>query len=510
MVMFFLVYMIIFRGYFVRCHKNWQEECINNPANISDNVSLPGQPKQLGCAPTVVNNVSQRKDLFDYCKYVATHHIPQGKDLPHFYWVGDKESQPGICLLGSKKINALRDNDWCRAKCHPFTCYFGKGGSRDFKITPWRLWFVILIFFLMNFLWCTNSFPLCFPCLWSADSLNATPLPCVIDLQRQWDNFSGCGTLPHYFVWLWTALIPAWISAYVTFVDGDFKAVMPKVDFNWSFFTVLFSDAKNIAISTLVIIMVLVIYIQRQAVYSALGIDDRYILHWKNLFGHQATQKDIVLQICVWKVLGNYDHDKQKDKGKDISVPLESPSFLCSRMRASHDTRPALDLGKESSLFIRIAYGHNEPLCGRVVRVPPSYGTDMTVTFKEIFRVNYDASQPVPDQLPLYIELCKQDVYGREDIGRVIIEPRRLQRILAKTLRDHTCAKDQAATMLGMAPLDTVASTSQPTPSPSRANETESLLTPNSPLPEERGFQVELFPAGGALEYAIAAVREGS
>lgn len=330
--------------------------------------------------------------------------------------------------------------------------------------------------------------------MWCYQLRNERPPDTAVDAQHNIDAFTGCGSLPYYFMWLWAAWIPFWTAFYVTFVEGGFEDVMPKVKMDWSIFTVLFSDMKNIAISASVVIVLVLIYIQRDAVFQALGIDDRYILHWRNLFGWENQGKETVLQICVWKVVGNYT----QDSGGESTGSL---GWLKSCSRRGGTAKPTLELGTDSSLFVRIAYGHNEPLNGRVIRVPPSYGADLTVSFKEVFRVNYQDATNLADQPPLYIELQRQDVYSRQDLGRVRIDPERLRLLIQGADDSPGLAERQVLAMLGSRP-----STGSVT------SDTQPLLT--GPKAEDKTFTeglrflFEPLAQGGAIWYAIAPVED--
>lgn len=316
----------------------------------------------------------------------------------------------------------------------------------------------------------------------------------VVDGQRCFDAFTGCGTLPYYFMWFWAAWLPLWLAMYVTFVEGGFEQIMPKVALDWSMFTVLFSDMKNLAISAVVLVGLVLLYINRQVVFQALGIDDRYLLHWQNLFGQNIHDKQTVLQICIWKVDSMGQGDKSESQGTMMTSVMKG--LTCSRRVENHGI-PALDLTSESALFVRIAYGHNEPLNGRVVRVPATYGANKPIMFKEIFKLNYEDSGSLDEQPPLFLELQKQDVAGRQDLGRVKITPHRLREILEEQCDETGLARKQVTRMLGL--------------QFPKGGETQSLLSAEATRREDgKGlfFITEPLASGGTICFAIAEVGE--
>lgn len=166
--------------------------------------------------------------------------------------------------------------------------------------------------------------------------------------------------------------------------------------------------------------------------------------------------------------------------------------LTCSRRhQSSHPHRPTLELASDSSLFVRIAYGHNEPLNGRVVRVPPSYGQNLTVYFKEVFRLNYQDYSSLADQPALYIELQKQDVYSRQDLGRIKIEPERLRYIIESAEYNKDLAQTQVMAMIGKRS--------------SESSESCALLTDKA-MEKDAGFLCEPLAHGGAVWYSIAPI----
>lgn len=481
--------MVYFRGKLMRCEHLWKDECRANPITTQHNVTMEGrsgndlETDKIGCYPGVTgDNVSQRMDLFEYCK-------AKRSDMPTFWLVGSAESHPNWCEINSpiQKEPYI----WCRIQCHPFTCYFAKGGSPDFKVGAWQLWFANIVLLLITLTWWSNCFPMCWLCFWFSAVRDKEPSRVVVDGQRSFDAFTGCGTLPYYFMWFWAAWLPLWLAMYVTFVEGGFEQIMPKVALDWSMFTVLFSDMKNLAISVVVLVGLVLLYINRQVVFQALGIDDRYILHWKNLFGQNIHDKQTVLQICVWKVDSMVQGEKSESQGTMTNM---MKGLTCSRRVENHG-RATLDLTSEGSLFVRIAYGHNEPLNGRVVRVPATYGANKAIMFKEIFKLNYEDSGSLDEQPPLFLELQKQDVAGRQDLGRVKMTPHRIREILEEQCDHPGLARRQVMHMLGLQ---------------SPRGETLPLITAEAAEREDGKplFFSEPLASGGTIWYAIAEIGE--
>jgi len=494
-LLLFVVYMSFFRGYLMRCEHAWEKKCETEPMLLDNGMTV-------GCSANFTTQVA----LFDYCADSRTVN-------PVFWLLGDNASSPAWCTV-------FPNYNLCRQTCWPMTCYFAQGGSPDFQIKPYTLWMFLVIFALITLVWWTNCCPLCSCCMFCAEK-GCLVGPCVlvcgsgnppadlVRMQHEVDKVTECGKLPIWLRWVWAAFLPFWLCMYVTYVQGGIKKLMPNIALDWGIFSVLISDAKNLAVSLMVVIVVLLLYIQRKQVYVALGIDDRYVLHWQHLFGSMSTPpNEKVLQICIWKVKTSYKKEKLQTDTEDDDEEDAGRGTLWNCSRAMMKTGKAsrdemrLDLNEDCSVFLRIAYGHNEPLCGRVVRVKAAYNVSTSINFQESFRLNKQEADSESEEPPLYIELQQQEVATRHDLGRVTFEPARLRTVLESN--DSDTAKKQLRLMMDLEDGEAERKKEED------GEEYRTTLLPSNPKYERRKkmkdakFMEEPLSHGGAVWIGIA------
>jgi len=330
--------------------------------------------------------------------------------------------------------------------------------------------------------------------------------------------------------WYWASWFPFWLCWYATVDDKGFSHFFPSIRFDWSALSALLSDFKNLAFIVMGFIAALFLFIYRQQVYLMLGIDDRFVLHWANWFSFHSGESNSVLQICIWQVTDQYQcftgHDLEKTKDqeqrdKDAGEAVQSGGSLfgsCGRggrNAGRHNARPKMDIKHNCSMYVRVAYGHNEPLHGRVVHA--EHGFEV-IDFCEVFRVNKDDSALETEMASLYIEVMKQELVGRQDLGRVEIQPNRLRRWLdANDVLEPDSGAD-GKQMIGLAKAQLLAMMEEEYSVENTSNtrllstfkDGDGLDEKRRIMAEKYGFKELQLSQGGSVWVAIAKVEQTS
>lgn len=223
----------------------------------------------------------------------------------------------------------------------------------------------------------------------------------------------GVGSCQDWVIWYWTFAIPAFVFELVTFCRGyslkDILAAVPKV------LSALVQDIYAITITASTVIGVVIVFWNRKKIYKAVGIEDTSFvrLSVKDVWQRGWRAKMDHFQICIYAVYSQDPHHADDENG-------ESTTRLSKFDTKVEGLLP--NQGQAYSMFVRIGYGDNEPQMTRVVsgsRVTPN----TVVNFRQVFQLNLQDD-------PLYITIRDQQVISSSEISRLVVDSRKLRRML--------------------------------------------------------------------------------
>merc|ERR1719181_819720 len=209
------------------------------------------------------------------------------------------------------------------------------------------------------------------------------------------------------------------MTTYVTFVQG--------FNFNNLYFlglqtfSVLVEDTERVLLIAVVALCFVLLYLARESIYKLLGIDDRNIIHYFNLRGF--NRRTIGFQVCIWQVTGgqkdcarsgsnnnNANRDFGERESRLIRTVLSNPN----------DDNLLPNQGKQCNLFVRLAFGDNEPQTSRVVRMNGIMRPDTEVAFRASFSL--ELRDDIESNSALHIEVKDQAVMGATELGRAVFK----------------------------------------------------------------------------------------
>lgn len=271
--------------------------------------------------------------------------------------------------------------------------------------------------------------------------------------QCHWFNeFAGVGRCRWWWVWVWIWFLPLWVVDTVTFVKGfDYQDL---TQFAVVAFNLLLEDTYHLILILAVIVLLVLLYFSRHHIYSFLGIDDRNIIHFvamDNFKGRGAKS----FQVCVWRVdadqkllehahtwkgklephvmpqgysqpaagqledLIGTGHGTQEAWNSAASVSAWGTFFGGNRGDDDDEQNLLPLVGKQCNLFVRLAYGDNEPQTSRVVRLRSKLRPQATVSIQATFRLDMETRDK---QSLLHVEVKDQVLVHANEPGRISFE----------------------------------------------------------------------------------------
>jgi len=286
------------------------------------------------------------------------------------------------------------------------------------------------------------------------------------------EYWCGAGQCRLWWCWFWAGLIPLWGVSFVTKIKGVNNGTF--MEWLWKTATVIIDDAQAMIIIGSVSFVALLLIVNREVIYRTLGIDDRKLLHWINADRVTSSKKRRIFQVCVWRVdldSQESDHDYTDFRagaeggqvkadeggyggpsaraavlpqgvdgpetqgllggllGAGIRAPQPQPQqggttlnalrnaagngfFGSSSPMKGSENRLQVNDDGNVNLFIRLAYGDNEPQTTCVQRITSSLDHQGVIYFQETFRLNFDGSS-----LPLNVQVCDQQLVGYKRLG---------------------------------------------------------------------------------------------
>lgn len=276
--------------------------------------------------------------------------------------------------------------------------------------------------------------------------------------QCHWFNeFAGLGRCRWWWLWVWIWFIPLWVVDTVTFVKGfDYQDL---TEFAVVAFNLLLEDTYHLILILAVIVLLVLLYFSRHHIYGFLGIDDRNIVHFvamDNFKGRDARS----FQVCVWRVDadqaylrfvdrlkgqledcmtlqsqgqgGRQQAERQYEEllgigqeaynaaGQGTGSFWSSSFFGGTTLQDLEDEENTLPLvGKQCNLFVRLAYGDNEPQTSRVVRLRSKLRPQSIIAIQATFRLDMEVRDK---QSLLHVEVRDQVLVGAQEPGRISFE----------------------------------------------------------------------------------------
>jgi hypothetical protein len=313
-------------------------------------------------------------------------HQHDWESWPKFYPIGQPES--GV---------PNKFKHWLRGTCPPWTCEFSK---RQKKLR-WSLLIAIVGAAVLNASWVVFACPVGRYCGMCVEQVN---------------NCFGFGRCSLWWVWFWVWFLPMWCVTYTTFAEGfNFNDLY---SLGLRTFSVLVEDTERVLLILTVMLAFFLLYLARDSIYKLLGIDDRNIIHYFNLRG--SNRRAIGFQVCIWQVTGS-----QKDcvEAGNNNIARQDTyqrerSLIRTVMHAPMDDNLLPSQGRACNLFVRLAFGDNEPQTSRIVRMKNIMKPDTEVPFRTSFSL--ECRDDLESESCLHVEVRDQSVMGATELGRVV------------------------------------------------------------------------------------------
>jgi hypothetical protein len=420
----FCGFLIWFRAYLVECRVQWEDLFVNNnlnttdssvqvlPAELRDDLRHHRLPGSAELQDTVDREAKAVRDIAEaeakllqdvgtqhvrsdwtrnlndenfraYC-YAHQHHEDA---WPRFYPIGEPDEEV------PRKFKHL-----LRGRCPPWTCEF----SRRQKKLKWALLIAIIVATVLNAIWVVFACPVGRCCGACVEQIN---------------NCFGFGRCSLWWIWFWVWFSPMWATTYVTFVNGfNFNNVYML---GLQTFSVLVQDTERLMLIVVIVLCFVLLYLARDSIYKLLGIDDRNIIHYFNLRGF--NKRTIGFQVCIWQVCGSQrdcDSKERVDNRQDI---LERERSLIRTVLSNPNADNLLpSQGKHCNLFVRLAFGDNEPQTSRIVRMTGIMRPDTEVPFRASFSL--ELRDDLESSSALHVEVRDQAVMGASELGRAVFK----------------------------------------------------------------------------------------
>jgi hypothetical protein len=169
------------------------------------------------------------------------------------------------------------------------------------------------------------------------------------------------------------------------------------------------------------------------------GLDDRNIVHYLNLQGGDTRLRPF--QVCVWRVCSSQKTEFSTGHLTDETGRREDYNFtqLFSR---EENTLP--NQGQMCNMFVRLAFGDNEPQTSRIERMDRALRSNTVINFRETFSLEL-IDDPEADT-PLHVEVRDQSVVGAQELGRVTLKLADIKDAIANS---HKQVQDNIARGVG-------------------------------------------------------------
>lgn len=322
------------------------------------------------------------------------------EELPRFFPL--YRPPPGMM---SKEMR----NSFFRMKCPKWMCTFTEQHARS----GWGFFATIGALAIMQVMYVFFPCPKCCECM---------------------NEYFGFGKCRKWWAWVWVWFVPMWLVAAVTFLKHfDYGNLSELI---LSLMDVGLQDFYRVLCIAGIVVGAALVWLNMKRIQQALGIDDRYIIHYSTLGGHGDTSESF--QVCVWRVDGNQRAYRSlaNNEGLGAKTMKITSSFMdkimCQQRTEEEEEDKLLpQIGRSCNLFVRLAYGDNEPQSSRVVRMRSNVGPDTVVPFQEMFVLDLETD---PDrQTSLYIEVCDQAFLGKQELGRIVLDLQELRSELRRT-----------------------------------------------------------------------------
>lgn len=308
--------------------------------------------------------------------------------------------------------------------CFPLTCTFFMKSL--YKKLMWVMYMCVVIASCIMFLtgFCRKILPACCYNSWRK---------CF-----RWSRYQAW--LGWYFIWF----LPGWVLIYRAFAgDFDYEGIMVMI---FSAVDTLTSDTQRLVIVIVLVVAIFVAYIKRERIYEVLEIDRKYLHITESL-------KDDTIRVCIWRVdpLRHWtDEDPQAAQARTFqsmfTTTAASKAAPVANTKLEGTKKGKYQKGEPAEMYVRIGYGHNEPMQSQVQFVPAI--RDSPVFFGQTFSVQ---KQEVFDweggQSPFFIEVRDQSVLGSKELRRTRWEleelEERIEKSEAKRKKDVSWAKVQ-------------------------------------------------------------------
>jgi hypothetical protein len=213
--------------------------------------------------------------------------------------------------------------------------------------------------------------------------------------------------------WIWVWLIPLWVVTYVTMVkDFDFNDLCNAC---MDFFNLLLADTQKAIIIGAAVVGLIILYVMRDHILAMIGLDDRNIVHYLNLQGGDSRLKPF--QVCVWRVCAS---QKSEFKTAHIMDDYGNTRNYTFPQLFNREENVLPNQGSQCNLFVRLAFGDNEPQTSRIVRMDRVMRQNTIVPFRETFSLEL-LDDPELDNA-LHVEVRDQALVGAQELGRVTLK----------------------------------------------------------------------------------------
>lgn len=226
-------------------------------------------------------------------------------------------------------------------------------------------------------------------------------LPCESRCSRFFfRKILGAGKCYSWITWSWVCFLPIWgVIFHLMASTQHYNGIMSEAGLLVSFFL---KDMYQMALAIVMVFALIIAYLKRDLIFQMLDIDRNYI-HPQNW--SQQAQSTRAFYILVWCV---------------------EPAFRTM-------------LGKTCNMFVRVAYGHNEPNHSRVHFISTLSKTPEH--FGDTFSLTEQAEEEWGGGLPtLYVEVKNQEFLGSDIMGSYMFDAEDIEEYLAQM--NQTRAQD--------------------------------------------------------------------
>lgn len=310
-------------------------------------------------------------------------------------------NKPVIYPFGNPKVESALKQHVFQVTCHRWTCTF----TEQHTSITWILVLALLGAVLLN-VFHASCTPNC--------SGMACFSWCACGCGEEFNDCCMLGRCRLWWIWVWVWLLPMWVVTYVTLVKHfDFNDLW---DMSVEFFNVALQDTQQIILISAGLIGVVIIYCARDQILAMFGLDDRNIVHYLNLQGGDSRLRPF--QVCVWRVCSSQRTEFRTGHITDETTGRTEDYSFTQLFSREENTLP--NQGQSCNMFVRLAFGDNEPQTSRIVRMDRAMRSNTVVPFRETFSMEL-VDDPETDT-PLHVEVRDQSVVGATELGRVTLK----------------------------------------------------------------------------------------